>query len=158
MRSDNNRQHFVDTTELSMYRFEPQYLLLLWAPSTRIRINLKTRKRFSGYGFRPQVSSVFARWKRFQGERNLKTLFCCSCVYGKIGTFWKRWRHFLRFSPSAHAQWRISRFWFRFRVYAWTPKTIQKWLRVDAEFFEKEIDIFAFANLSGYVSTHCTGP
>ena len=73
MRSDNNRQHFVDTTELSMYRdrFEPQYL---------------------------------------------------------------------------------------FRVYAWAPKTIQKRLRVDAEFFVKEIDIFAFANLSGYVSTHCTGP
>ena len=68
------------------------------APSTRIRINLKTQKYFYGYGFRPHVSGVFAHWNRI----NFKTLLCCSCVDGKTGTFWERWRHFLvpRFSQT----------------------------------------------------------
>ena len=40
------------------------------APSTRIRINLKTDKYLYGYGFRPHVNGVFTHRKRI----NLKTL------------------------------------------------------------------------------------
>ena len=40
------------------------------APSTRIRINLKTDKYLYGYGFRPHLNGVFTHRKRI----NLKTL------------------------------------------------------------------------------------
>ena len=75
------------------------------APSTRIRIFLKTHIYLSVLTFRPHVAGVFgdengAFRKRSPGWRFLKTPFSCSRVDGENESFRKRWRHELSFARS----------------------------------------------------------